>query len=99
MLLSCPVLEELYQKSCSLAQDPAETRDSFQHPTRLIQFLVGLKSKSEPTTIGGLWSPSLDGYNPEEDPTVLIKTAIRTTLALTGIDLSHCTQWSVRITL
>jgi len=95
MLLSCPVLPDLYQKSCSLAQDPSDIRDSFQHPSRLIQFLVGLKNKTEPMTIGGLWSPSLDGSDPMNDLSVLINTAIRTTRSLTGIDLSKCTQWYV----
>lgn len=95
MLISCPLLEDIYHKSCSLAEDPSSIRDSFQHPTRLIQFLVGLKSKTEPLAIGGVWSPSLDGANPAEDPRVLINTAIRTTRSLTGIDLSPCTQWYV----
>lgn len=43
--------------------------------------------------IGGPWSPSLDGENPDKDPRVLVKTAIRACKALTGIDLSGCTQW------
>ncbi|KAJ8319043.1 hypothetical protein KUTeg_004134 [Tegillarca granosa] len=68
-------------------------KETFVHPTRLIHFLVGQKGKNETMAIGGPWSPSLDGVNPEEDPKVLIKTAIRTTQALTGIDLSACTQW------
>ena len=88
-----PILEDLYHKSCALAEDPTDVKESFQHPTRLIQFLVGLKGKSEPMAIGGPWSPSLDGPNPADDPRVLISTAIRTTKALTGIDLSICTQW------
>ena len=46
--------------------------------------------------VGGPWSPSLDGINPTDDPRVLINTAIRTTRALTGIDLSACTQWCVQ---
>src|SRR6218665_111568 len=95
MLLSCPTLDNIFHKSCALAEDPLEVRESFQHPTRLIQFLVGLKGKSEPMAIGGPWSPSLDGPNPESDPRCLINTAIRTTKVLTGIDLSHCTQWWV----
>ena len=49
--------------------------------------------------IGGPWSPSLDGANPTEDPRVLINTAIRTTRALTGIDLSACTQWWVVVNI
>ena len=86
-------MEEVYHKACALAEDQTETRENFQHSTRLIQFLVGLKGKSEPMAIGGPWSPSLDGPNPADDPGVLIKTAIRTTRALTGINLSSCTQW------
>ncbi|XP_060523874.1 cell division cycle and apoptosis regulator protein 1-like [Cylas formicarius] len=98
MLLSVPGLEELYQKCCGMAEDrdkrerESEDRD-FIHPSRLISFLVGLRGKSETMTIGGPWSPSLDGENPQTDPSVLIKTAIRTCKALTGIDLSGCTQW------
>lgn len=44
--------------------------------------------------IGGAWSPSLDGENPE-DPQTQINTAVRTTHALTGIDLSDCPRWYV----
>ncbi|KAM6956273.1 cell division cycle and apoptosis regulator protein 1-like [Aplochiton taeniatus] len=93
MLLANPSLEELYHKSCALAEDPLETRESFQHPARLIKFLVGMRGKDEAMAIGGHWSPSLDGADPENDPSVLIKTAIRCCKALTGIDLSLCTQW------
>ena len=90
MLLSTPPLEDLFKKSCNLAEDNSE---SFQHPTRLLQFLVGVRGKNEPMAIGGAWSASLDGPDPEDNPQVLIKTAIRTTKALTGLDLSGCTQW------
>ena len=38
-------------------------------------------------------SPSLDGPDPEGDPSVLVRTAIRVCRALTGVDLSGCTQW------
>ncbi|CAL8298721.1 unnamed protein product [Merluccius merluccius] len=93
MLLANPGLEELYHKSCALAEDPQELRDAFQHPARLIKFLVGMRGKDEAMAIGGHWSPSLDGAEPESDPSVLIKTAIRCCKALTGIDLSLCTQW------
>ncbi|XP_078579525.1 cell division cycle and apoptosis regulator protein 1-like isoform X2 [Branchiostoma floridae x Branchiostoma japonicum] len=93
MLMACPSAEELYHRSCALAEDASDVRETFQHPTRLIQFLVGMKGKNEAVAIGGPWSPSLDGPNPDTDPSVLIKTAIRTTKALTGIDLKNCTQW------
>ncbi|ELU05545.1 hypothetical protein CAPTEDRAFT_214786 [Capitella teleta] len=92
MLLSAPPSDELYHKSCALAEDPPDVQEAFQHPTRLLHFLVGLKGK-EPMAIGGPWSPSLDGAEPLKDPRVLINTAIRTTRGLTGIDLSSCTQW------
>jgi len=42
--------------------------------------------------IGGPWSPSLDGQNPL-DPVTLVKTAIRTTRAMTGLNLSDCSKW------
>jgi hypothetical protein len=98
MLMSMPTMEEIFRKCCALAEDK-DTKDSsddtrdFVHPTRLVNFLVGLRGKNETMAVGGPWSPSLDGSNPEKDPSVLIKTAIRTCQALTGIDLSHCTQW------
>ncbi|KAI8520947.1 Cell division cycle and apoptosis regulator protein 1 [Branchiostoma belcheri] len=79
MLMACPSAEELYHRSCALAEDASDVRETFQHPTRLIQFLVGMKLENGP--------------NPDTDPSVLIKTAIRTTKALTGIDLKNCTQW------
>ncbi|XP_050391615.1 cell division cycle and apoptosis regulator protein 1-like [Patella vulgata] len=93
MLLSSASLEDLYHKSCGLAEDPPDVQEAFQHPTRLLQFLVGVRGKNEPMAIGGTWSPSLDGADPAGDPQVLINTAIRTTKALTGIDLSSCTKW------
>ncbi|XP_026755499.2 cell division cycle and apoptosis regulator protein 1-like [Galleria mellonella] len=96
MLISMPTLEFLYQK-CGLTKvDDKDKRfmKTQLHPTRLIKFLVGQKGKGgENFAIGGPWSPSLDGENPQSDPRVLVKTAIRTCKALTGIDLSSCTQW------
>ena len=49
-------------------------RDSLIHPTRAIQFLVGVRGKNETMAIGGPWSPTLDGPNPGSDPSVLIYT-------------------------
>jgi len=88
MLLSLPPLEEFYSKCC-----PDGDKEEFVHPARLIRFLVGIRGKNETMAIGGPWSPSLDGSHPQSDPQVLIRTAIRTCKALTGIDLSSCTQW------
>uniref|UniRef100_A0A1Q3F266 Putative cell division cycle and apoptosis regulator protein 1 n=1 Tax=Culex tarsalis TaxID=7177 RepID=A0A1Q3F266_CULTA len=92
MLMATPPMAEFYQKCFATAED----RDRYEdlvHPTRLISFLVGIRGKSETMAIGGPWSPSLDGENPQSDPNVLIKTAIRTCKGLTGIDLSNCTRW------
>ncbi|XP_063994162.1 cell division cycle and apoptosis regulator protein 1-like [Diachasmimorpha longicaudata] len=92
MLMSMPSMEEIYKRCCGVTEDRDPDRD-YVHPTRLINFLVGLRGKNETMAIGGPWSPSFDGPNPESDPSVLIRTAVRTCKALTGIDLSHCTQW------
>ncbi|CAB3238909.1 unnamed protein product [Arctia plantaginis] len=96
MLISMPTLESLYQK-CGLTKVDEKDKRSTKtplHPTRLIKFLVGQKGKGgENFAIGGPWSPSLDGENPQSDPKVLVKTAIRTCKSLTGIDLSSCAQW------
>lgn len=91
--MSTPALADIFHKSCALAQDGEESKENFVHPTRLISFLVGLKGKNETVAIGGPWSPSLDGPNPDTDPCTLVKTAIRTCKSLTGIDLSKCSQW------
>ncbi|XP_069768847.1 cell division cycle and apoptosis regulator protein 1-like, partial [Narcine bancroftii] len=93
ILLSCPDLFELYHQAYILAEAPKDVPHSPQHPSRLIKFLVGMKGQEEAVAIGGSWSPSLDGPDPDKDPRVLIRTAIRTTKNLTGIDLSVCTQW------
>lgn len=95
MLMTSVSQDELYEKCCARAQDSSDIRENFQHPTRLINFLVGQKGKNEVMAIGGPWSPSLDGADPVNDTSVLIKTAIRTTKALAGIDLTACTQWYV----
>jgi len=94
MLLSSPNIEELYERTCHFVDKDSKERDELVHPTRALKFLVGLKEKREIMAIGGPWSPSLDGPNPGSDPTTLIKTAVRTCGALTGIDLSNCTQWT-----
>lgn len=99
MLMGVPNVAEMYQRcfvpSTEDGVTPEESADerNLVHPTRLISFLVGTRGKNETMAIGGPWSPSLDGANPASDPTVLIRTAIRTCKALTGIDLAKCTQW------
>lgn len=93
MLLALPTMAELYEKCFENDDDGGYTEGT--HPSRLISFLVGIRGRNEPMAIGGPWSPSLDGEDPEKDPSVLIRTAIRTCRTLTGIDLSNCTQWYV----
>ena len=87
-----PNMEELTRR-CNLLADDNEFTDRYEHPTKLIQFLVGNKGKHELMALGGAWSPSLDGPNPAKNTQTLINTAMRTVKALTGIDLSPCTQW------
>ncbi len=48
MLMASPPLQDLYHKSCGLAEDTSDQRESFQHPTRLVQFLVSLVLKQFP---------------------------------------------------
>lgn len=98
MLMSVPSMSEIYRQCFVAAEDQEEAENddrNLVHPSRMISFLVGQRSerKNETMAIGGPWSPSLDGKHPDTDPTVLIRTAIRTCKALTGIDLSRCTQW------
>lgn len=104
MLMSVPPMADIYRQCFVAAEheegDPEnggggdDSDRNLVHPSRMISFLVGMKGgKNETMAIGGAWSPSLDGKHPESDPTVLIRTAIRTCKALTGIDLSRCTQW------
>lgn len=89
--MSLPPMTEFHRKCFSSTEE--KERNDLVHPARLISFLVGITGKNESMAIGGAWSPSLDGPNPDKDPSVLIKTAIRTCKAMTGIDLSPCTQW------
>lgn len=93
MLMSVPPMSDIYRQCFSAAEEEEDSDRNLVHPSRTISFLMGLRGKNETMGIGGPWSPSLDGKNPESDPRVLIRTAIRTCKALTGIDLSRCTQW------
>lgn len=63
-----------------------------QHPLRRMQALVGRRSKTELTAIGGCWEP-VDGGHPRSSPEALIATAVRTFREATGLDLSACSQW------
>uniref|UniRef100_A0A1I7U2Q7 DBC1 domain-containing protein n=1 Tax=Caenorhabditis tropicalis TaxID=1561998 RepID=A0A1I7U2Q7_9PELO len=92
LLLSHAGKSEVVKKSFCLMADG--TTDDHQEPQSLLKnlhFLVGARGK-ETMGIGGSWSPSLDGADPNS-PTTMIRTAVRTTRALTGIDLSAVSQW------
>jgi hypothetical protein len=91
MLLAMPSMNELFKRSCQMAEDSSKS-EHYEHPSKIIQFLVGSKGKHDLMALGGPWSPSLDGRDVTK-PQTLINTAIRTVKALTGIDLSPCTQW------
>lgn len=97
MLLAMPSINDLFKRSCAFADDvPVSTgvKDNrHDHPSKVIQFLVGNKGKHELMALGGPWSPSLDGPNPALNTQTLINCAIRNVKALTGIDLNPCTQW------
>lgn len=92
LLLSSPGIEEFYRNCLIYIDDSSDQRESPEHPTKQIKFLLGKKADEE-VLIGGDWSPSLDGPDPAANPTVLIRTAIRCTKAQTGLDLSSCTKW------
>lgn len=66
MLMSMPAIQDIYKKCFARAEDmegekTEETDRDFLHPTRLINFLVGLRGKNETMAIGGAWSKKLDG--------------------------------------
>lgn len=92
MLINSPDTGEIIKAVCD---GDSDITDNNQYKTlnKTLHFLVGSKGKNEPMAIGGPWSASLDGQNPDEDPKVLINTAIRTCKQLTGIDLSPCKEW------
>ena len=70
----------------------------FQHPLKKLQFLVGLRGRSELALIGGAWEP-VDGADPGSLPHTLVATAARTFKAATGVDLSACAHWFGYFTL
>ncbi|CAI4224435.1 unnamed protein product [Auanema sp. JU1783] len=92
LLMSHNGKQEIMKKAFGLLAD-GSLDDSHEVTSLLkqIQFLVGVRGK-EFMAIGGSYSPSLDGPDPA-NPGTLIKTAIRTTKALTGVDLSGVPQW------
>jgi hypothetical protein len=97
--MSSPDIQTLISRSCLINNENGKSSiinpDDLEHPTKLIKFLVGVRHQNEYFPLGGPWSESLDGPNPDNDPQVLIRTAIRCVQAQAGIDLSKCIQWYV----
>jgi hypothetical protein len=93
LLLTHPGVTALRQKVTGLLADGSidESLD-VQTIFKVLHFVVGMRGKGEVMGIGGAWSPSLDGSDPL-DPQTLINTAVRTTKAMTGVDLSNCPKW------
>ncbi|CAB3409649.1 unnamed protein product [Caenorhabditis bovis] len=92
MLISHNGKADVVKKAfCLLADGSTDDHQEPQSIFKNLNFLVGVRGK-EIMGIGGSWSPSLDGSDPHS-PATLIKTAIRTTRALTGIDLTPVSQW------
>ncbi|KAF7633429.1 SAP domain-containing protein, partial [Meloidogyne graminicola] len=95
MLISHPGLMSIRRKLSGLMADGSIDESTETQPlTKTIQLLVGHRGKGEYMCIGGPWSPSLDGKNPL-DPVTLVKTAIRTAKAMTGLNLAECSKWYV----
>uniref|UniRef100_A0A914ZV91 SAP domain-containing protein n=1 Tax=Parascaris univalens TaxID=6257 RepID=A0A914ZV91_PARUN len=87
-------LSAIQQKAYGLLADGSTDDNADPTPlSRCLSFLVGTRGKGELMALGGTWSRSLDGENPDRDPQVLVRTAIRTVRALTGVDLSKCARW------
>ena len=92
MLLAMPSMTELHKLTSLFAEDTPKN-ERLEQPPKVIQFLVGNKGKHDLMCLGGPWSPSLDGPNPATNTQTLINTATRCVKALTGIDLTACSQW------
>ncbi len=70
----------------------AQDTNTYQQPWKKLHFVVGRRGKHELMAVGGRWDPC-DGAHPEQDPTVLVRTAARTFMEASGVDLSKCNKW------
>nr|CDS31689.1 p30 dbc protein [Hymenolepis microstoma] len=89
--IASPELGELYKQTFRAADEKVDVEKV--SAIKNIHFILGGKSKMDTLAIGGPWSPSLDGPDPESNPKTLINTAIRTFKGFTGVDLSSVTEW------
>uniref|UniRef100_A0A914Z9H8 SAP domain-containing protein n=1 Tax=Panagrolaimus superbus TaxID=310955 RepID=A0A914Z9H8_9BILA len=93
LLLSHSGIADIRKKVFGLLPDGSIDENAETVPfNKAIQFLTGIRGRNEVMAIGGAYSPSKDGENPLDLPT-LIKTAVRSTRELTGVDLSTCPTW------
>ncbi|XP_049325012.1 cell cycle and apoptosis regulator protein 2 [Astyanax mexicanus] len=91
MLLSMPGIKEFYSQCCGCSED-GQARGAAVHPITLFKFLL-LEKAGELQLPGGQWSPKLDGANPSNNVSSLIRTAVRCVKEQTALDLTACTQW------
>eukprot|EP01090_Pellita_catalonica_P002885 TRINITY_DN1249_c0_g1_i2.p1 TRINITY_DN1249_c0_g1~~TRINITY_DN1249_c0_g1_i2.p1 ORF type:complete len:899 (-),score=190.05 TRINITY_DN1249_c0_g1_i2:1-2697(-) len=66
---------------------------STSHLSQQIKFLIAKRDRNELLLFGGPWSKSIDGGNPSQDRSALIKTVIRCVQEQTQMDISSCTHW------
>ncbi len=67
--------------------------DPDRHLNHLLRFLVAKKDRSSLMCIGGSWSQKVDGGDPLQDESVLLRTALRCGKEFCGVDLSDCKSW------
>lgn len=93
LLLSHNGIVDFNKKVFGLLPDGSIDENNENQPfNKGIQFLTGVRGRSEFMALGGAWSPSKDGPNPLDLPTQ-INTATRKIRELLGVDLSGCQTW------
>ncbi|XP_024390873.1 uncharacterized protein [Physcomitrium patens] len=70
------------------------TDDKPAHVHNLLKFVALRKDRSAIMAAGGRWDEELDGGDPTNGDSALIKAAIRCTRDSTQLDLSGCKSWS-----
>nr|XP_024373654.1 uncharacterized protein LOC112281406 isoform X1 [Physcomitrium patens]PNR55140.1 hypothetical protein PHYPA_006034 [Physcomitrium patens] len=70
------------------------TEDKPAHIHNLLKFVALRKDRSAIMAAGGRWDEELDGGDPTDGDSALIKTAIRCTREYLQLDLSDCKKWS-----
>uniref|UniRef100_A0A7E4VAE0 DBC1 domain-containing protein n=1 Tax=Panagrellus redivivus TaxID=6233 RepID=A0A7E4VAE0_PANRE len=93
LLLTNPGIVEFRKKVFSLLPDGSidEAQENVNF-NKAVHFLTGIRGRNEVMAIGGAWSPTVDGGDPTSLGTQ-IKVAVRSTLQLTGVDLSNVSTW------